>query len=73
HFAIIDGVDSVLIDEDKTPLIIAGKMASNNELHQVAAMLAKRFKVEEDYDFDEDTKAISLTDKGIEKFEAAFN
>ncbi|WP_342504114.1 accessory Sec system translocase SecA2 [Lysinibacillus sp. FSL L8-0126] len=73
HFAIIDEVDSVLIDEAKTPLIIAGKMASNNELHQIAAMLAKRFKVEEDYDFDEETKATSLTDKGIEKVEAAFN
>ncbi|MFJ7732345.1 accessory Sec system translocase SecA2 [Lysinibacillus sp. NPDC097231] len=73
HFAIIDEVDSVLIDEAKTPLIIAGKMPSNAELHRIASMLAKRFKVDEDYDFDDETKATSLTDKGIEKVEAAFN
>lgn len=73
HFAIIDEVDSVLIDEAKTPLIIAGKMSANEELHRIAAMLAKRFKPDEDYDFDDETKATSLTDKGIEKVEAAFN
>ncbi|MDC6268288.1 accessory Sec system translocase SecA2 [Lysinibacillus fusiformis] len=73
HFAIIDEVDSVLIDEAKTPLIIAGKMPSNDELHRIAAMVAKRFKEDEDYDFDDETKATSLTDKGIEKVEAAFN
>ncbi|PKC50376.1 SecA DEAD-like protein, partial [Rhizophagus irregularis] len=43
HFAIIDEVDSVLIDEAKTPLIIAGKMSSNEDLHRIAARLAKRF------------------------------
>ncbi|WP_042471055.1 accessory Sec system translocase SecA2 [Bacillus ndiopicus] len=72
HFAIIDEVDSVLIDEAKTPLIIAGKMSANEELHRIAAMLAKRFKVDEDYDFDDETKATSLTEQGIEKVEAAF-
>lgn len=72
HFAIIDEVDSVLIDEAKTPLIIAGKMGANDELHRIAAMLAKRFKADEDYDFDDETKATSLTDQGIEKVEAAF-
>ena len=72
HFAIIDEVDSVLIDEAKTPLIIAGKMMANAELHQIAAMLAKRFKAEEDYEFDDETKATSLTDQGIEKVEEAF-
>ena len=72
HFAIIDEVDSVLIDEAKTPLIIAGKMEANEELHRIAARLAKRFKKDEDYDFDDETKATSLTDQGIEKVEAAF-
>lgn len=72
HFAIIDEVDSVLIDEAKTPLIIAGKMMANAELHQIAATLAKRFVIEEDYEFDEETKATSLTEKAIEKVEAAF-
>ena len=72
HFAIIDEVDSVLIDEAKTPLIVAGKMSANEELHQIAAMLAKRFVIEEDYEFDDETKATALTDKGIEKVERAF-
>ncbi len=72
HFAIIDEVDSVLIDEAKTPLIIAGKMAADADLHHVAAMLARRFKREEDFEFDDLTKAVSLTDQGIEKVEAAF-
>ncbi|OCS86820.1 accessory Sec system translocase SecA2 [Caryophanon latum] len=72
HFAIIDEVDSVLIDEAKTPLIVAGKMSANEELHQIAAMLAKRFVVEEDYEFDDETKATALTDQGIEKVERAF-
>jgi preprotein translocase subunit SecA len=72
HFAIIDEVDSVLIDEAKTPLIIAGKMKSSSELHYIASKLAKRFKIEEDYEFDLETKATSLTDQGIEKVEKAF-
>lgn len=72
HFAIIDEVDSVLIDEAKTPLIIAGKMMANAELHQIAAMLAKRFVMDEDFEFDDETKATSLTDQGIEKVEEAF-
>lgn len=72
HFAIIDEVDSVLIDEAKTPLIIAGKMQSNEDLHRIAARLAKRFVKDEDYEFDDETKATSLTDQGIEKVEEAF-
>ncbi|MBB4823573.1 preprotein translocase subunit SecA [Sporosarcina luteola] len=72
HFAIIDEVDSVLIDEAKTPLIVAGKMAADPDLHQIAAMLAKRFKKGVDFDFDDETKATSLTETGIEKVEKAF-
>ncbi|MFX3675284.1 MAG: accessory Sec system translocase SecA2 [Paenisporosarcina sp.] len=72
HFAIIDEVDSVLIDEAKTPLIVAGKMKANEDLHLISARLAKRFEKERDYDFDDETKATSLTDVGIEKVEAAF-
>ncbi|MFJ7825312.1 accessory Sec system translocase SecA2 [Psychrobacillus sp. NPDC096623] len=73
HYAIIDEVDSVLIDEAKTPLIVAGKTSSRAELHSIAAILAKRFKIEQDYDFDPETKATSLTEAGIEKVEAAFS
>jgi preprotein translocase subunit SecA len=72
HFAIIDEVDSILIDEAKTPLIIAGKVKASSELHYIAAQLAKQFKHEEDYSFDKETKAVSLTDQGIEKVEKAF-
>lgn len=72
HFAIIDEVDSVLIDEAKTPLIVAGKMQADGDLHQIAALLAKRFKKDEDFEFDDATKATSLTEQGIEKVEKAF-
>ena len=72
HFAIIDEIDSVLIDEAKTPLIIAGKMESSADLHFIAARLAKRFIKDVDYSFDEETKATSLTDTGINKVEKAF-
>ncbi|WP_226675903.1 accessory Sec system translocase SecA2 [Rossellomorea aquimaris] len=72
HYAIIDEIDSVLIDEAKTPLIIAGKMKASADLHYIAAKLAKRFQKDVDYDFDDETKATSLTDTGIEKVEKAF-
>ncbi|GIN64095.1 protein translocase subunit SecA 2 [Robertmurraya siralis] len=72
HYAIIDEVDSVLIDEAKTPLIIAGKMASSSDLHYIGARLAKKFVQDVDYTFDPETKATSLTDKGIDKVEKAF-
>ena len=68
HFAIIDEVDSVLIDEAKTPLIIAGKMSANEDLHRIAARLAKRFKKDEDYDFDDETKATSLRIRELKKW-----
>lgn len=73
HYAIIDEVDSVLIDEAKTPLIVAGKTKVSAHLHQVASLVASRFKEGVDYDFDEETKATSLTDTGIEKVERAFD
>ncbi|MEK4146218.1 accessory Sec system translocase SecA2 [Robertmurraya sp. FSL W8-0741] len=72
HYAIIDEVDSILIDEAKTPLIIAGKMPSSADLHYIAARLAKRFVKDVDYSYDEETKATSLTEEGIEKVEKAF-
>lgn len=72
HFAIIDEVDSVLIDEAKTPLIIAGKMKADPDLHFIAARVAKKFKKGVDFEYDGETKATSLTDAGIEKVEKAF-
>lgn len=72
HYAIIDEVDSVLIDEAKTPLIVAGKTKASAELHRISSLLAARFKQDVDYDYDDETKATSLTDTGIEKVEKAF-
>ncbi|HHY74232.1 MAG TPA: accessory Sec system translocase SecA2 [Bacillus bacterium] len=72
HYAIIDEIDSVLIDEAKTPLIIAGKMEAAANLHNICARLAKRFKRDVDYTFDDETKATNLTDEGINQVERAF-
>lgn len=72
HFAIVDEVDSVLIDEAKTPLIIAGKSGVSANFHQLCTRIAKTFKRDADYHFDEETKATSFTDEGIEKIEKGF-
>ena len=72
HYAIIDEIDSVLIDEAKTPLIIAGKTMASANLHKVCAKLGRSFKEEEDYTFDKQTKGVSLTEQGMSKVERAF-
>lgn len=72
HFAIIDEIDSVLIDEAKTPLIIAGKMQVSPNLYYICAKLVKTFKEDEDYTYDRLIKTTNLTDKGISKVERAF-
>lgn len=72
HFAILDEADSVLVDEARTPLIIAGKTQVSQELHYVCAQLVKHFKEDEHYLFDPETKAVSLTDAGIDRIEAGF-
>ncbi|MYL49374.1 accessory Sec system translocase SecA2 [Halobacillus litoralis] len=72
HYAIVDEIDSVLIDEAKTPLIIAGKMKPSANLHKVGAMLARSFKADADYHFDPETKAVNLLDDGMNKIERAF-
>lgn len=72
HFAIADEIDSVLIDEAKTPLVIAGRMESSANLHKVGAKLARSFKREEDYQYDMETKSVTLTEEGITKIERAF-
>ncbi|WP_100405488.1 accessory Sec system translocase SecA2 [Bacillus solitudinis] len=72
HFAIIDEIDSVLIDEAKTPLIIAGKTSVNPSLYNVCAKFARGLKREKDYIYDSLMKSVSLTDDGITKVERAF-
>lgn len=72
HYCIIDEIDSVLIDEAKTPLIIAGKMPVSPNLYHVCAKLASTFKEDEDYMYDPLLKTTNLTDNGITKVERAF-
>ncbi|RSK28682.1 accessory Sec system translocase SecA2 [Bacillus sp. HMF5848] len=73
HFAIIDEVDSVLIDEAKTPLIIAGKTGISSELSYLCARIVKSFEADKHYIFDEETNTVTLTDEGIEKVERGFD
>ncbi|MFD1736951.1 accessory Sec system translocase SecA2 [Bacillus salitolerans] len=72
HYAIIDEVDSVLIDEAKTPLIIAGKTVVSAELHYLCAKIVQTFIRDEDYIYDEETKTTNLTEEGITKIEKGF-
>ena len=69
HFAIIDEVDSVLIDEARTPLIISAPVAPSGSLYKSFARLAETFKTEEDYTVDEKHKAAVITESGITKAE----
>ena len=73
NFAIIDEVDSVLIDEARTPLIISGGQMNSANLYLDADHFAKGLKVEDDYVYDEKTKAVTLTEKGSEKAEKSFH
>ncbi len=71
NFAIVDEVDSILIDEARTPLIISGRGMKSNETYQTAAKFAKMLKPN-DYEIDEKEKIARLTDDGIVKAERYF-
>ncbi len=64
-FAIVDEVDSILIDESRTPLIISSPAEESEDLYYTFADISKKLKKEEDYTVDEKLRAISLTDHGI--------
>ncbi|WP_154836504.1 preprotein translocase subunit SecA [Staphylococcus sp. Marseille-Q1834] len=72
HFAIIDEVDSILIDEARTPLIISGEAEKSTSLYTQANVFAKMLKAEDDYKYDEKTKAVHLTEQGADKAERMF-
>ena len=88
-FAIVDEVDSILIDEARTPLIISGQGEQSTQLYQIVDQFAARLKcqryaktdskqeedpdLDADYIVDEKAKTVSLTAKGVEKAEKAFN
>ena len=73
NFVIIDEVDSVLIDEARTPLIISGGKMQSANLYTQADKFVKTLKENEGYIYDEKTKATSLDEEGIKKAEKYFN
>ena len=73
NFAIIDEVDSVLIDEARTPLIISGGQMNSANLYIDADRFVKSLKKEEDFIYDEKTKSVNLNDQGSEKAEKTFH
>lgn len=67
NYAIIDEVDSILIDEARTPLIISGRLAQSAETYQMMAKIAPQLEKEIDYTVDEKNKNVILTEEGIDK------
>ena len=72
NFAIVDEVDSILIDEARTPLIISAPAAENPEAYIQFAKIAAQL-TDEDYETDEKRRSVSLTDSGIDKVEKLLN
>jgi len=73
NYAIVDEVDSILIDEARTPLIISGQGDKSTDFYKGADYFAKMLKAEADYTVDEKTNSVILTDEGIEKAEKYFS
>lgn len=73
NFAVVDEVDSILIDEARTPLIISGQAEKSTAMYNRTDFFIKSLKEEEDYTIDLTSKSISLTDVGIEKSEKTFH
>ena len=69
HYAIVDEVDSILVDEARTPLIISGPAEDNHEWYPVFARLARTLTRDRDYEVDEKKRTISVLAPGIEKVE----
>ena len=69
NYAVVDEIDSILIDEARTPLIISAPTTDSENLYQVFAQIARDFVKDEDYTVDEKQRTIALTPKGIEKAE----
>ena len=67
HYAIVDEVDSILIDEARTPLIISGQAEESSELYRTADQVAAYLLRDEDYIVDEEHRTVSLTDEGTDK------
>ncbi|GFZ97694.1 protein translocase subunit SecA 1 [Paenibacillus marchantiophytorum] len=72
YFAVIDEVDSILVDEARTPLIISGQAAKSTDLYYAADRFVSTLKVEEDYTIDIKVRSVALTEEGVAKSERAF-
>ena len=72
NYALIDEVDSILIDESRTPLIISGGQKQTANLYLQADRFVKRLKADEDYEVDLKTRTVQLTEQGIAKAEKVF-
>ena len=72
NFAIIDEVDSILIDEARTPLIISGAAEKSSDLYQAVDEIISKLN-EKDYEKDEKSKSVVLNDKAVEKLEDIFS
>jgi preprotein translocase subunit SecA len=73
YFAIVDEVDSILIDEARTPLIISAPDEKSGSMYARFAGIVKRLKSGQDYHIDEKDRVVNITDKGIEKIEELLN
>ncbi len=72
HYAIVDEVDSILIDEARTPLIISGSGDKGTDMYEKADHFVSRLKAEEHFELDEKLKAVNLTEDGVQKAETHF-
>lgn len=72
QYAIVDEVDSILVDEARTPLIISGQAAKSTDLYVTADRFVSRLKEEEDFAIDVKLKNVTLTEAGVAKAERAF-
>lgn len=73
NYAIIDEVDSILIDEARTPLIISGRLEKSAETYQLMAKIAPQLEKDVDYEIDEKNKNIILSEEGIDRAQALLN
>ncbi|HEX9122764.1 MAG TPA: preprotein translocase subunit SecA, partial [Actinomycetota bacterium] len=71
HYGIVDEVDSILIDEARTPLIISGMVADSAKWYQTFARLVPRLRRDDDYEVDEAKHTVAVTEPGVEKVEDA--
>lgn len=72
YYAVIDEVDSILVDEARTPLIISGQASKSTELYVAADRFIGRLKESEDYTVDIKLRSVNLTESGVEKAERTF-